>query len=407
MPQQSEALVGRQPIFDRKLDVHGYELLFRGEGINPEDPEFADFATSKVIVNSFTEHGLDSLVSGKQAFVNLTRSFLVGDLALPFDPKGVVLEVLETVHSEPEVLAGIEKLKQRGFTIALDDFVFEAGCEPLIELADLIKLDVLDLEDEVILAQVEQLRPFNTKLLAEKIETREQFESCKAMGFEYFQGFFLERPTVVRKKSVDPRSLTLLALLSELHSPSFTFNRAEEIVKQDLGLCYRLLSHINSVLYGMPRKVTCVREALVYLGIDNVQNLTSLFLLVAKDDTPQAMIINAMMRARMCEELARAASERDSNQYFVVGLFSTLDALMELPMSELLERLPISAIQKAALAGEPGSMSDTLRTVIAYEHCDWDNVGCLDLPLSTIKESYMAALKWAEIVSKSAPAKAA
>jgi len=199
----------------------------------------------------------------------------------------------------------------------------------------------------------------------------------------------------------------LLSLLNELHSRSFTFNRAEEIVKQDLGLCYRLLRHINSALYGMPRRVTSVREALVYLGIDNVQNLTSLFLLAANEDTPRELITSAMVRARMCEELARAASVHDHSQFFVVGLFSSLDALMEVPMSELLDRLPISKAQKDALAGDPGPITDVLRTVVAYEHGDWANVGCLGLTLGRIKEAYLASLKWAEIVAEEDPRQAA
>jgi c-di-GMP phosphodiesterase len=407
MVPSSEALVGRQPIFDRNLEVDGYELLFRGEGIDPEDPKFGDLATSRVIVNTFSEIGLNSLVSGKRAFVNLTESFITGKLSLPFRPGGVVLEVLEIVPNEPRVLAGLKKLKKRGFTIALDDFVFMPGCEPMIALADMIKLDVLNLSDDIVESRVSQLRPFKTTLLAEKIETREQFEACKDMGFEYFQGFFLEKPSVVRKRSIDPGSLTMLSLLNELHSPDFTFNKAEEIVKQDLGLCYRLLHHINSVLFGISCKVTSVREALVYLGIENVQNLTSLFLIAANDDTPRAMITSTMLRARMCEGLARAACKRNYDQYFVIGLFSTLDSLMEVSMSELLDRLPISAYQKGALAGDPGPMGDTLRTVIAYEHGDWENVGCLGLSLSEIRETYLSSLKWAEFVSGDDPRKAA
>jgi EAL and modified HD-GYP domain-containing signal transduction protein len=397
----SEALVGRQPIFDRRLEVHGYELLFRGAGVDPEDPSKADQATSTVIVSTFTEIGLETLVGDRCAFVNLTRGFVVGEHALPFAAEDVVLEVLETVFSDPEVLGGLGRLKKRGFTIALDDYVYRPGDDAMIALADLIKLDVLGLSDEEVLARVEQLRSFDVDLLAEKIETREQFEACREMGFKYFQGFFLERPSLMRKRSVDPQSLTLLSLLHELHSPSFTFQSAEEIVKRDVGLCYRLLRHINSAFYGMPRKITSVREALVYLGVDNVQNITSLFLLASNPDTPREMIVTAMLRARMCENLARAASVPGGNQFFVVGMFSTLDALMEIPMGELLDRLPLSGPQQAALRGEPGLMTDALRAVVAYEHAEWDAVAFADLPLSTIQESYIEALEWAQAVAES------
>jgi EAL and modified HD-GYP domain-containing signal transduction protein len=263
-----------------------------------------------------------------------------------------------------------------------------------------VKLDVLGLADDEILPRVEALRPSGVALLAEKIETREQFESCRAMGFDYFQGFFLQRPSTVRKRSVDPQALTLLSLLNELHSPSFTFRRAEEIVKHDLGLCYRLLRHINSILFGMPRKITSVHEALVYLGADNVQNLTSLFLLAANQDTPREMITSAMVRGRMAECLARTASIPEAGQFFVPALFATLDAILGVPMDELLKSLPLSPPQEAALRQEPGPMTDVLRAVLAYERGHWDQVACLGLSLSQIKQAYVDALKWARIVAE-------
>lgn len=397
----SEVLVGRQPIFDRQLGVHGYELLFRGKPIDPNDPVSGDRATSRVIVNAFTEIGLETLVSGKKAFLNLTRSFLTGENALPANPEHVVLEVLETVRPDAEVLAGIERLKQRGFTIALDDFVFAPGLEPLLEVADLVKLDVLGLEDAEILPQVEHLAAFDVRLLAEKIETREQYEACRRMGFRYFQGFFLERPTLVSGRSIHPQQLTLLSLLRELHTQAFDFQRAEKIVQQDVGLCYRLLRHINSALYGMPRKISSVREALVYLGIENVKNLTSLFMLASNEDAPDELISLAMVRARMCQSIGREARDPAFQQYFVVGLFSTLEALMETPMDELLDKLPLSPTQKAALAEGAGPMGEALRAVLAYEHGDWDHVLCSGLTQGQIKDLYVDALRWANTVGGS------
>ncbi len=403
----SEALVGRQAIFDRELGVHAYELLFRGGTIDPEDPRSGDRATSQVIVNMLTEIGLKTLVSNKKAYINLTRSFIVGEHALLVNPKDVVLEILEGISAEPEVLEGIARLKARGFTIALDDFVLDDDSERFLELADLVKLDVLDESEQETRANVEALRPYGVDLLAEKIETREQYAWCREMGFRYFQGFFLERPSIVRKRSIDPQKLTLLTLLNELYSPSFNFQNAEEIVKQDVGLCYRLLRHINSALFGMPRQISSIRETLVYLGVQNVQNLTSLFLLAADDETPREMIVTAMMRARMCESLGRAIHDTRYSQYFVVGLFSTIDALMEAPMEEILTKLPLTKEQKEALNDGDGPMAEALRAVIAYEHADWDNVSCFDLPVDQIQELYLEALRWAQVVSEQGSRQAA
>ncbi len=395
----SEILVGRQPIFDRKLDVHGYELLFRGGTIDFDDPSSGDRATSQVIVNAFTEIGLETLVGQRRAFLNLTRSFIVGENALPFSPREVTLEVLESVPCDAEVLAGLQHLKDKGFQIALDDFEFAPEREALIPLADMIKLDVLGQTDEVIDQRVERLRPYATRLLAEKVETREQFESCRDMGFQFFQGFFLEKPSIVETRSISPQVLTLMQLLNELHSPGFTFNHAEEIVRQDLGLCYRLLRHINSALYGMPREISSVREALIYLGIQNVQNLTSLFLLAATEDTPKEMIAIAMLRARMCELIGNTVRAQDANRFFIVGLFSTLDAILGLDMDDLLSRLPLTPEQEAALRKRTGPMGKVLRSVIAYEHGDWDNVECFGLSASEIQDIYLDALRWSQELS--------
>ncbi|QDU86197.1 phage resistance protein [Planctomycetes bacterium Pla163] len=396
----NETLVGRQAIFDRHLAVYAYELLFRGQDIDPEHPESADLATSRVIVDTFTDIGLDKLVADKRAFLNLTRSFITGDHALPVSPETVILEVLETVLPDPEVLEGLARLREVGFTIALDDFVLDEGTRAFMPYADVVKLDVLGKTNAEVRASVAQLKPFGVKLLAEKIETREQYKACVAMGFNYFQGYFLQRPSVVRKRSVQPSQITLLSLLNEMHGPDFNFKRAEQIVQQDVALCYRLLRHINSALFGMPRHIDSVRETLIYLGLENVQNLVSLFLVAGNADTPDELITTAMLRARLCENLGRAHKSDNYRQFFIVGLFSILDALMEAPMDELLARLPLTKDVRAALQHGEGEMGQALAAARAFECGDWDNALCFDLPVNVVQNLYLEALEWAQQVGE-------
>ena len=263
--------IGRQPIYGRNLDVYAYELLFRGGEANYADFTEGDRATSMVILNAFTEIGLDRVVGERLAFLNLTRGFIIGEYPLPVPHERVVLEVLEDVRPEPQVLRGLRRLKSEGYLIALDDFVFSERYRPLLPLADIVKVDCLHLSGDEIRDQVEQLKGFRGKLLAEKIETQEQFNICREVGFDFFQGFFLSRPGVIHEKGVSANRLNLLRLLADLQDPDCEFDRVHEIVAQDVALSYKILRHINTAAFGLRRRIESVREALVYLGFNKGQ----------------------------------------------------------------------------------------------------------------------------------------
>ena len=389
-----EILVGRQPIYDTQLNVQAYELLFRGADLDCADPRDGDRATGRVLMHSLTEIGLDRLVGGRRAFINLTRSFLVGKYPMPAPPGRVVLEVLENVGVDDEIVEGIRQLKEEGFTVALDDFEFIPGCEPLLHLADLVKLDVVGLEDEEIARRFEQLRPFRIRALAEKVETKEQFEFCRELGFELFQGYFLARPDVVRERSVEPNQVVLLQLLADIQRPNFTFEAAEEIVGRDVALTYRLLRHINSAAYGLSRKLESIRETLVYLGLNNVRSMATLFLLASVDDKPHDLVLTAMFRAKMCQLIGELRGQGDQHQYFTVGLLSILDALMDAPMSELVDELPLSDEIRKALTGFDGELGYVLNTTIAYERGDWVRVESSDLSIAQMRDAFLKSLDW-------------
>ena len=392
--------IGRQPIYGRNLDVYAYELLFRGGEGNSADFVEGDRATSQVILNAFTEIGLDRVVGERLAFLNLTRGFIIGEYPLPVPHDRVVLEVLEDVRSEEPVLAGLKRLKSLGYQIALDDFVCTEETSGLLPFADIVKVDCLDQDEEQIRAQLEPLRAYDVKLLAEKIETQEQFNSCRDLGFDYFQGFFLSRPNVICDKGMGPNRVNLLVLLAELQDPHITFERAHVIVSQDVALSYKLLRHINTVAYGLRRHIDSVRETLIFLGMDVIKNLASLFLLASLDDKPRDLLMTSMLRAKMCEMMARVHGRVDPNQAFTVGLFSTLDALMDAPMTAILERLPLVEELRVALLEREGVLGEILSSTLAYERGDWERVPCLGLSRGEIKAAFLSAVGWVDTVDR-------
>jgi EAL and modified HD-GYP domain-containing signal transduction protein len=399
-PSSRDIFVGRQPIFDRRLRLFAYELLYRGARVDFADFRQGDRATSQVLLNAFTEFGLERVVGDHLAFVNMTRSFLVGAHSMPVPPHQVVLEVLEDIEPDEEVLRGVRDLKRRGFRIALDDFVLRDGFEQLISLADFIKIEVQDLSDDDVHRVQRELHPAGARLLAEKVETRAQFEVCREAGFEFFQGHFLARPNVMSSKTITTVRQNLLRLVAELQDAACDFERVQEIVAQDVSLSYKLLRCVNSSAWALPRRIESIRETVVYLGQEAVKNLASLFLLSGLEDAPQELFVIAMLRARMCELLGHASRAANESAYFTVGLFSALDALLQQPLEQVLGQLPFSADVRAAILERVGPMGEALRTTLAYEQGAWQDVGCAGLERSEIQSIYLQAVAWVETIGR-------
>ncbi|MEM7308776.1 MAG: HDOD domain-containing protein [Planctomycetota bacterium] len=392
--------VGRQPIYGRNLDVYAYELLFRSGDLDYADFAEGDRATSLVILNAFTEIGLDRVVGERMAFLNLTRGFIVGEYPLPVPHERVVLEVLEDVQPDAAVIRGLRRLKQAGYLIALDDYASTGHHRPLLSLADIVKVDCLSLDPDQIRVQVESLARYDAKLLAEKIETQEQFNACRELGFDYFQGFFLSRPNVIHERGVRTNRINLLRLLADLQDPGCDFDTVHEIVAQDVALSYKLLRHINSAAFGLPRRIESVRETLVYLGFRQVKNLASLFLMASVDDKPHDLVVTSMLRGKMCELMAVAHGRVDPHRAFTVGLFSVLDALMDCPMDSALRGLPFADELREALLERRGDLGEVLSSTLAYERGDWDRVLCLDLTRGQIKAAFLGAVEWVDAIDQ-------
>jgi EAL and modified HD-GYP domain-containing signal transduction protein len=390
-----EVFVGRQPIFTRQLDVVAYELLFRSDEGNQARVMNGDQATSQVILNTFVEIGLDAIVGQKRAFINLTRDFLLHDYAPVFPAERVVLEVLEDIPVDAALIAAVRRLAAQGYTIALDDFIYHERLQPLVEVADIIKVDVLALDRRALREHSAALRQYNVRLLAEKVETQEDFAYCQALGFDYFQGFFFCKPEIIKGHRVPANRFATLQLLAKLQDPAVHFRELEELISRDIALSYKLLRLVNSTFYALPRKVDSLRQALLLLGTEFITPWVSLIILSGIDDKPHELMMTAMVRAKMCELLAQAGGHSDTEAFFTAGLFSALEAIMDGTGEEVLRSLPLTDDLMAALLRYEGILGRVLHCTLAYERGDWQAVSCPGLDNTTITESYLQAFNWA------------
>jgi len=395
-----ELAVARQPILDHALRVAGYELLFRSSAADRADVLSSEAATSSVIVNSFMEVGLNDLVGDVRAYINVSRAFLESVRPLPLPPGRVVLELLEDQVIDDGLIAVLDELIGDGFSIALDDFVWTEDCEPLLERADIVKIDILAYNEPELAALVRRLRerPKRLRLLAEKVETRAEFERCRALGFDTFQGYFFARPARIEKRGVPTHHLAALSAMTQLASTE-DFDHLERIITRDVGLSMRLLRYANSAYIYLPRRVGSVHDALMMLGTLTVRRWATMIALAGMPDAPHELLVTALVRARMCQLLSGAERETDGDEQFTVGLFSVADALVDAPMESIVEALPLKVTVVEALVNHAGRLGRLLDCVLAYERADFDAVERFDIPLSTVDAAYRRAIPWADIAS--------
>ncbi|MDB6091487.1 MAG: hypothetical protein JWN85_4271 [Gammaproteobacteria bacterium] len=394
---QIEVFVARQPIYDAAMAVVAYELLYRrSPGDAKAQVTDPGQATLQVVTNAALEIGLERLAGGLPIHVNFPRELLVAVPNLPLRPELVVIEVLEDVRAEPKVIEGIKVLRARGHRIALDDYSRQVSDPRLLDFADIAKLEITHLEPQELEQLVKELKARGLELIAEQVETVEQFEHCVELGFNGFQGNFLQHPQTFRAKRVPSSRLSTLRLVASLQNADYSLDEVELLLSQNVSMSYHVLRCINSSYYNLPRKVDSIRQAIVILGIDSLRQLCGLLCLQGFDDRPPSLYVHAMTRARMCEQLGRLGGAKDCGPFFITGLFSLLGVLVGLPTQKIVEELPLSAaIARALLAGE-GALGEALQCTRAYERAAWSHVVYGAVPAHLIRAAYVDALFWAE-----------
>lgn len=392
--EKPQIFIGRQPIFNSKLKVVGYELLFRSGNANAFDGSDGDKATSQVINNALMEIGLDDIIGDNPAFINFTKDLLVNGAAELLPADRVVLEILETVKVDDELVAGVRKLVEAGYQIALDDFTYSEEWLPLIELAQIIKFDVMMHSFEEIKEQIKKFSGRKVKLLAEKIENQEEFNQLKEEGFEYFQGYFFSKPDILSQKALSSDSISLLQLVSQLQKPDIETGELEKLISQDVSLSYKLFRCVNSAAFGLKNKMTSVRQAVVYLGIQRLKNWVCLLAMTGNSNKPAELIHTGLIRAKMCELIAEETVAEGKDTYFVVGLFSILDALLDQPLAKILEKMPLDESINQALLERNGNMGQALLCSINFEQCIWDEIVFPNISNERLGKIYRDAIVW-------------
>jgi len=390
-----DIFVGRQPILGPNLKTIGYELLYRNCDVDSANFSDEGIATAQVLLNTYLDIGLEHVVGSHLAFLNIPKQFLLENHCEALPKHRVVLEILENVEPSPEVLEAITSLSQQGYTIALDDFVFHDRFRPLLELADIVKIDVLGKSDSQLQLEVRQLRDYRVRLLAEKVESRDVYDTCKQIGFFYFQGFFFYRPDIVRGRQIPGNRAALLELLGNIQDPEISLKHLVEFIRNDLSLSYKILRYVNSGAVGLPRRMECIEQAACMVGIDRIRTWATLIIMGTGENQPMEMLVIALVRAKMCEQLGQNLSTDSPEKYFTMGLLSVLDALFAASMEDIIKKLPLPDDILEALTSGTGPMGTVLNCVKAYEQGEWLELKHLHLPPATIRDFYVEAIDWA------------
>ncbi|MEE4111648.1 MAG: HDOD domain-containing protein [Desulfobacteraceae bacterium] len=398
--------VARQPIFDKNKKIFAYELLFRDGTANYVPDIDGDVATTNLLSNTFFTIGIDTLAGGRKAFINFTQNLLEKRVPLLLPKETTVIEILEDVKPDPVLIDACVQMAADGYTIALDDFVYLPALEPLIAMADIIKFDFRHTPKAVIDDYLKQLSRNSLCLLAEKVETHEEFEAAVQMGFELFQGYFFCKPEILQGREIQGSQVTLMSIMAQINSDTFCCEELERLIARDLGLSYKLFRYLNSAFFARVSKVTSVKQALVYLGEREVRRFVSLVALSRlAEGKPDELIRAACIRGKFCELLGADAHEQTSpSEMFTLGMFSLIDAVIDQPMDKILTELPLASQIKQALVHARGRLAGYIELVRSYEAGQWARVSRLSQALKldgkTLPVLYLQACKWSDIAAK-------
>ena len=398
-----DVFVARQPIFDERDRLFAYELLYRsGAQQNWANGVSADQMCTDTVIHALLSIGMAPLTGGTLAFVNMTRDFLLTGQYQLFEPKTVVIELLESVDPEPEVIAACEQLRRKGYTLALDDFVNAPGYEPLLALASIVKIDVLNKSEAEVKQVADDLRRFGVRLLAERVETAEVRDMCRRHGYTLFQGYYYSKPQIVSHRELSVEHSTMLRLLNLLEDTKASDAEIENAFKSDPSLSYKLLRIANSAAFG-GRDVTSIGFALRMVGRGVLHRWLTVLLVssvASNNGIALELVLAALVRARLAELVGERSGRRsEMGPLFLVGLFSLLDALLRMPMEGILARMAIGQEVKDALLTRSGPYASTLALVEAQERGDWsavqDAAEAVGLSMSQVSALYTEALGWA------------
>ncbi|MGB0467110.1 MAG: EAL and HDOD domain-containing protein [Pontibacterium sp.] len=392
----SDILMARQPIFDKKLNVVAYELLYRSSGTQ----NFAHIldgnqATSEVLVSNFTSIFDNGNQHSVPAFINLTEDMISSQKLPSLDHEKIVLEVLESVQVTDEIINSLKNFAAAGYRIALDDFEYNPVYDPLLEIAHIVKVDLTLTRNAALASLVKQLKPFKVTLLAEKVETEEEFNYCAALGFRLFQGYFLSRPKIIEGRKISGNELVLLELLSALDNPKTSPGTLEKIIIRDPSLTFKLLRIVNSSRYALTKRIESLSQAIVLIGFDEIKKWTLLISLSSHSNQPSELTRQVLTASHMCESIAAHTPAVNASSAFLVGMLSRLHIVLSISEEELLQRLPMSDEIATALTHRSGVLGAILQNTEDYMAGKWDEMDA-DLNYALYADTYTESLQWSQ-----------
>lgn len=410
-----EIFLARQPILKRNEEIFAYELLYRSNKQHNYSALNSDKATLDVL-NTFIQIGFDELSEGKPCFINFTDNILKYEVPNYFRPEMLVIEILENVNFTNDLIDRCRRLKVKGYKIALDDFEMtgdEQYFEIIMRLANIVKIDIQKTPRSEQLRLFELFKPYNIELLAEKVETREEYEQCLRDGYKYFQGYFFCKPTIHSTKDLETHGSTILEVMVELSKPEPNIDKIADKIERDLSLSYKLLKLVNSPAFLGSNKIKSIKQAIVLVGLKELKKWIYLLYMREKSNQehhiPNQLMKLSLVRARASELIAINTNRRyESSSYFLVGILSLIDTLLRQPLDKIMEKLPLDAVIKDTLLGVQTPNRDVLELVISIEKGEWSAMDQLSSKIGITKDTlnklYIKAIKWAsEVYEKSLP----
>lgn len=355
-------------------------------------------ATSSLLSSSFFTVGIEQIANGHRAFINFTEEMLLRGLPSMFPPRSLVVEILEDVEPTEEVIVACQSLVNKGYTLALDNFVYTRSHIPLLELAKIIKIDFMQASLDQILELVEISKKYHCKLLALKIETHEEYARARRLGFIYFQGYFFAKPELIKNKEISSSQKIYMRLILEVNRAEFEVKKLEDLIKKDVAISYKLIKYLNSAYYSRLQPISSIRQAIAFLGEQGTRMFVTLIAISKlSENKPDELIRLSCVRARFLELLGKELRQ-DQGVFFLLGLFSLLDAMLDLPMDSLLKQLPVSAEIAQALENKTGPLFPYLQLLQFYEAGRWSELDSamvqLNLEGAKIVNFYLDAVRW-------------
>ena len=391
--------VSRHPVYHPDVRLHSYRLA-RAPFDEDNSALFDSIDTIRQQLEVFSTVGLEQLVGESRAFVGVGRKAILGGLCESLPRDRIILEVVADIITDPMVRDTLVSLRKQGYMVALENPPNRALEPGESDLADFVRVNATEISEEQLSERVEALTKLSVQLLATHIDTHEQFELCNRYHFNLFEGYFFCEPHL-GNVDIPTNRLAALRVLTKLRQPDISIKELERTITTDVSLSYKLLRYANSAFIGLGRTVDSINHAIRMVGMDRIQLWASLVVLSKMDDRPHELMTTAMVRGAMCERLAASGGEGPRETFFTVGLLSVLDALMDRPMTDALDQLPLSDEIRDALLHREGPTGEALSAVIAYERNRWEHVEFRGLSPATIRSQYLDSLGWARRISES------